>query len=174
LPDTQFYCDCRLKLSAKWGNGDLRRYFFAQTEWVRDNQKRLNIAFLVHEGDIVQADAPGIAAAMAGKSGKSVQAVDVKSLQDRLLELGIPLEHPKGPMAYEKKARQTQNVFARRCGERVLRQCRQGWGWDGIEVRVGFGETDMEMAICPYRQRQKRTARPVRVSSLSGFQKGGP
>ena len=58
LPDTQFYCDCRLKLSAKWGNGDLRRYFFEQTEWVRDNQKRLNIAFLVHEGDIVQTDAP--------------------------------------------------------------------------------------------------------------------
>ena len=58
LPDTQFYCDTRLKLSAKWGNGDLRRYFFAQTEWVRDNQERLNIAFLVHEGDLVQADAP--------------------------------------------------------------------------------------------------------------------
>ena len=58
LPDTQFYCDTRLKLSAKWGNGDLRRYFFAQTKWVRDNQERLNIAFLVHEGDIVQADGP--------------------------------------------------------------------------------------------------------------------
>jgi len=58
LPDTQFYCDTRLKLSAKWGNGDLRRYFFKQTEWVRDNQERLNIAFLVHEGDLVQADAP--------------------------------------------------------------------------------------------------------------------
>ena len=58
LADTQYYCDCRHKLSAKWGNGDLRRYFFAQTEWVRDNQERLNIAFLVHEGDIVQADAP--------------------------------------------------------------------------------------------------------------------
>ena len=58
LPDTQFYCDTRLKLSKKWGNGDLRRYFFEQTRWVRENQKRLNIAFLVHEGDIVQADAP--------------------------------------------------------------------------------------------------------------------
>ncbi|HAW97866.1 MAG TPA: metallophosphoesterase [Opitutae bacterium] len=58
LPDTQFYCDTRLKLSKKWGNGDLRRYFFEQTRWVRDNHKRLNIAFLVHEGDIVQADAP--------------------------------------------------------------------------------------------------------------------
>jgi len=57
LPDTQFYCDTRLKLSKKWGNGDLRRYFFEQTRWVRDNHKRLNIAFLVHEGDIVQADA---------------------------------------------------------------------------------------------------------------------
>ena len=51
LPDTQFYCDTRLKLSQKWGNGDLRHYFFEQTRWVRDNQKRLNIAFLVHEGD---------------------------------------------------------------------------------------------------------------------------
>ena len=58
LPDTQFYCDTRHKLSARWGNGDLRRYFFAQTEWVRDNQERLNINFLVHEGDIVQTDAP--------------------------------------------------------------------------------------------------------------------
>tara|TARA_B100001248_G_scaffold31708_1_gene20474 strand:- start:255 stop:806 length:552 start_codon:yes stop_codon:yes gene_type:complete len=58
LPDTQFYCDTRLKLSKKWGNGDLSHYFFEQTRWVRDNQKRLNIAFLVHEGDIVQADAP--------------------------------------------------------------------------------------------------------------------
>ena len=49
LPDTQFYCDTRLKLSKKWGNGDLRHYFFEQTRWVRDNQKRLIIAFLVHE-----------------------------------------------------------------------------------------------------------------------------
>jgi len=57
LPDTQFYCDTRLKLSKKWGNGDLRRYFFEQTRWVQDNQKRLNVVFLVHEGDIVQADA---------------------------------------------------------------------------------------------------------------------
>lgn len=58
LPDTQFYCDTRLKLSHKWGNGDLRRYFFEQTRWVRDNRERLNITFLVHEGDIVQTDAP--------------------------------------------------------------------------------------------------------------------
>ena len=58
LPDTQFYADTRLKLSSKWGNGDLRRYFSEQTRWVRDNRERLNIAFLVHEGDIVQADAP--------------------------------------------------------------------------------------------------------------------
>ncbi len=58
LPDTQFYCDTRLKLSHKWGNGDLRRYFIEQTRWVRDNRERLNIAFLVHEGDIVQTDAP--------------------------------------------------------------------------------------------------------------------
>lgn len=58
LPDTQFYCDTRLKLSSKWGNGDLRHYFSKQTRWVLENRERLNIAFLVHEGDIVQADAP--------------------------------------------------------------------------------------------------------------------
>ncbi len=59
LPDTQCYCDTRLKQSARtWNNGDLRRYFFTQTEWARDNQKRLNISFLVHEGDIVQTDFP--------------------------------------------------------------------------------------------------------------------
>ena len=29
LPDTQFYCDTRLKLSKKWGNGDLRHYFLS-------------------------------------------------------------------------------------------------------------------------------------------------
>ena len=57
LADTQFYCDTRLKLAHKWGNGDLRRYFFEQTRWVRDNQERLNISFLLHGGDIVQADA---------------------------------------------------------------------------------------------------------------------
>jgi len=57
LADTQFYCDTRLKLSHKWGNGDLRRYFFEQTRWVRDNKDKLNISFLIHAGDIVQADA---------------------------------------------------------------------------------------------------------------------
>lgn len=59
LPDTQCYCDTRVKYSAnRWKNGDLRRYFMKQTEWARDNRKRLNIAFLVHEGDIVQTDYP--------------------------------------------------------------------------------------------------------------------
>ncbi len=48
-------------------------------------------------------EAAGIAAAMACKSEKSVQTLDVKALQARLLERGIPLEHPVGPMAYEKK-----------------------------------------------------------------------
>ena len=58
LPDTQYYCDIRHKLSSKWGNGDLRRYFFEQTRWARDNKERLNISFLVHEGDMVQGDVP--------------------------------------------------------------------------------------------------------------------
>ena len=35
-----------LKLSKKWGNGDLRHYFFEQTRWVRDNQSGLISLFL--------------------------------------------------------------------------------------------------------------------------------
>ena len=58
LPDTQFYCDTRLKLASKWGHGDLRHYFPEQTRWIVENRERLNIAFVLHEGDIVQTDAP--------------------------------------------------------------------------------------------------------------------
>ena len=46
LSDVQLYWDTRLKLATKWGNEDLWRYFFEKTEWGRDNQERLNIAFL--------------------------------------------------------------------------------------------------------------------------------
>ena len=57
LPDTQCYCDTRLAQSAaRWGNGDLREYFFAQTRWIRDSADALDIAFVVHEGDITQTD----------------------------------------------------------------------------------------------------------------------
>lgn len=55
-------------------------------------------------------EASGIAAAMAAHSDKSVQAVDIESLQDRLLEAGIPLEHPEGPLAYEKHKKVTANA----------------------------------------------------------------
>ncbi len=57
LPDTQCYCDTRHAQSAKkWDKIDLRKYFFAQTEWIRDNAEKLNIAFVLHEGDITQTD----------------------------------------------------------------------------------------------------------------------
>ncbi|MCF6313726.1 MAG: metallophosphoesterase [Verrucomicrobiales bacterium] len=57
LPDTQGYCDTRHK-QRTWKDDNLQRYFFKQTEWTAANQKRLNISFLVHEGDIVQTDYP--------------------------------------------------------------------------------------------------------------------
>ena len=57
LPDTQCYCDTRHAQSAKkWDKIDLRKYFFAQTDWIRDNAEKLNIAFVLHEGDITQTD----------------------------------------------------------------------------------------------------------------------
>ena len=59
LPDTQCYCDTQFAQSAKrWGNGDLRKYLFAQTDWIRRSAKELNIAFTVHEGDINQTNYP--------------------------------------------------------------------------------------------------------------------
>ncbi len=56
LPDTQCYCDTRLRQSArKWGR-DLREYFYAQTKWIHEAKDRLNIRFVLHAGDITQTD----------------------------------------------------------------------------------------------------------------------
>jgi hypothetical protein len=46
LPDTQFY-------SQSWGN-----VFDAQTKWIVDNKSAEQIAFVLHTGDIVDADLP--------------------------------------------------------------------------------------------------------------------
>jgi len=56
LPDTQGYADTRHKETQKhWpGIGDQRSSFFTQTEWVRKNSKKLNIALVAHVGDITQ------------------------------------------------------------------------------------------------------------------------
>ncbi len=60
LPDTQNYADTRLKQTAqRLGTGDLRNYFYAQTEWIKQNTDNLRIAMVAHVGDIVQTDYPG-------------------------------------------------------------------------------------------------------------------
>jgi hypothetical protein len=57
LPDTQCYADTRLAFSLKhWKTGDLRKNFFKQTEWIKANRETLNIAMVLHVGDIVQSD----------------------------------------------------------------------------------------------------------------------
>ncbi|WDQ19348.1 metallophosphoesterase [Rhodopirellula sp. P2] len=58
LPDTQGYADVRHRETQKhWpGIGDQRFCFFEQTEWIKQNQKRLNIVMAVHVGDITQTD----------------------------------------------------------------------------------------------------------------------
>ncbi|MHC4994002.1 MAG: metallophosphoesterase [Planctomycetota bacterium] len=59
IPDTQCYCDLQFASSAKkWGNGDLRQYFFDQTHWIKESADELNTSFAVHEGDITQTDYP--------------------------------------------------------------------------------------------------------------------
>lgn len=59
LPDTQNYADIGLKESDKGlSTDDLRNHFYAQMEWIKDKTKKLNIAMVVHVGDIVQTDYP--------------------------------------------------------------------------------------------------------------------
>ncbi|WP_417730615.1 metallophosphoesterase [Rosistilla oblonga] len=58
LPDTQGYADVRHKETQKhWPDiGDQRSCFFQQTEWIKQNKQKLNIAMAVHVGDITQTD----------------------------------------------------------------------------------------------------------------------
>jgi len=46
LPDTQNYTDSSF--------GGAPAYFYEQTEWIRENRKKLNIVMVAHAGDIVQ------------------------------------------------------------------------------------------------------------------------
>lgn len=57
LPDTQCYADERLGFSLKhWKQKDLHQLFLKQTEWIKANKTLLNIAMVMHVGDVVQAD----------------------------------------------------------------------------------------------------------------------
>ncbi|WP_417736865.1 metallophosphoesterase [Rosistilla oblonga] len=58
LPDTQGYADVRHKETQKhWPDiGDQRSCFFQQTEWIKQNKQKLNIAMAVHVGNITQTD----------------------------------------------------------------------------------------------------------------------
>lgn len=59
LPDTQFYADVRgNRVQKKFGIPDQRFCFYAQTQWIKDMRKKLNIAMTIHLGDIVQRDDP--------------------------------------------------------------------------------------------------------------------
>jgi hypothetical protein len=58
LPDTQGYADVRHKETQKhWpGIGDQRSCFLKQTEWIKKNKQKMNIAMVVHVGDITQTE----------------------------------------------------------------------------------------------------------------------
>ena len=57
LPDTQYYADTVSGYAQKkWGNGDLRQYFFDQTQWIKNSKEKLNVAMVLHLGDIVNTD----------------------------------------------------------------------------------------------------------------------
>jgi len=56
LPDTQCYADTRIGFASRRWGADLRHYFFSQTQWIKENKDKLNIAMVAHVGDVVQAD----------------------------------------------------------------------------------------------------------------------
>ncbi|MFH0863423.1 MAG: metallophosphoesterase [Candidatus Altiarchaeota archaeon] len=81
LPDTQFY------------SRDHPEIFAAQTRWIRDNAQRLNIAFVTHTGDVVD----------AGASRSQWDAVNASmSLLDGVVPYGIaPGNHDRGTLIGE-------------------------------------------------------------------------
>ena len=58
LPDTQGYADTRHRETQKhWPEiGDQRACFIAQTEWIKHNRRKRNIALVAHVGDITQTE----------------------------------------------------------------------------------------------------------------------
>lgn len=86
LPDTQFY-------SAEI-NGAVKEIFASQTQWVIDNREALNIAFVLHLGDIVQnGDTYG-----NGSSAEQewINASDALYLLEDPLTTGLPEGIPYG------------------------------------------------------------------------------
>jgi 3',5'-cyclic AMP phosphodiesterase CpdA len=58
LPDTQNYADARRDAQGKRAILDYSRHFYSQTQWVKENRDKLNIAMVAHVGDVVQTDHP--------------------------------------------------------------------------------------------------------------------
>jgi len=54
LPDTQNYADARVNDQGKRAIPDYSRFFYGQTQWIKDNRDKMNIAMVAHLGDIVQ------------------------------------------------------------------------------------------------------------------------
>lgn len=99
LPDTQCYADTRVKHAGHlWGNGDLRRYFYDQTQWIKDQQKKLQIAMVFHLGDIVQTDYDE-EWQIANKAFSTLDGVVPYSLCVGNHDMGY-LANPKTPLNY--------------------------------------------------------------------------
>ncbi len=56
LPDTQYYADAQKNQAGERAIPDYSRYFYAQTQWIKDKRDELNIVMVAHVGDIVQSN----------------------------------------------------------------------------------------------------------------------
>nr|VFJ90507.1 MAG: Calcineurin-like phosphoesterase [Candidatus Kentron sp. LFY] len=57
LPDTQSYCDLRLKWTRKhFCVPDQRHCFYRQIQWILENKDALNAVLIIHAGDLTQSN----------------------------------------------------------------------------------------------------------------------
>ena len=54
LPDTQNYADARVNDQNERVIPDYSRFFYGQTQWIKDNRDKMNIAMVAHVGDVGQ------------------------------------------------------------------------------------------------------------------------
>jgi len=92
LPDTQYYSGQR--------NGGTQQIFYKQTDWIVENQEALNIAFVLHMGDVVQSgDSSQSQWVIASRAMYRIENPETTGLEDGIpytIAVGNHDQQPRG------------------------------------------------------------------------------
>ena len=92
LPDTQYYSGQR--------NDGTPQMFYKQTDWIVENQEALNIAFVLHMGDVVQSgDASSSQWVVASRAMYRIEDPETTGLEDGIpytIAVGNHDQQPRG------------------------------------------------------------------------------